>query len=563
MRRWIAGALALILIGGIAAALAWCSSDPPLPSSTVSVTVAARGLDALVIEREIVVPIEESLRSIEGASLRSVSRSGVGTVTLVCGSDPDATLIAEVRDRVSALGQVHAGAEPPTVSRFATPALTRWFTIGGDRRRANETSEALRRRLEAISLTSARVSGATEPEVRVELDLDRMNAMAISLTDVLRALDQSAASPAGRIDSHELRVGLSARESAADLADLVVTAGERVVRVRDVATVSETLARPSRAWSGEEIVAVGAFVMPWADPPANDVDAAAAELEGVRPFGRDARLETGRLLTPAGTSLEERWRLAREIGPELRALPGVSDVLVLVERDVTRIVLARSTPSASREDLEALLRTVARHPGAAYVADDAHVRVRVACLERAQAFDVATELRERLRRTPDLFGAELLDRNEPEVAFRVDHARIADAGVSLRDVVAAFETSSAEGLAVANVVTGDGESTVRVRVDTEGDPTRVTRLTFAGASGPVRLDALASLENRFTPSRLLRVDRQPSAELDVVGDPSEDTDERFERVERVARSTELPAGCSIVVDRDLSQPGLAIPSEQR
>lgn len=543
MRKWIAGALALFGFVALAAALAWCSPTEP-QRGTLLVTVASPGRGAQDLERDVVIPVEEAIAALEGVELRSVSREGVATVEIEYTPEPNFALIDEIRTRVAALA-LPDDIEPPSIQRTDLSHPRRWLVVG-----ATAAANDLRSRIERLDgMGAALICGELEQESSVVLDPSRLAAHDLRVADVMRALETSAIDvPSGRLEGGAGELAIRATGGAFDssVADLLVGSRSGTpVRLADVGTVSDGFAQPDcLAWRGGRIVALRVYLQSGAADAALDaVDAEAAEAESVSVFGAGGRIETGRVLSVSGTPREERWRLAERLGPELRALPGVRDVLLLVEDESTSVVIARETESSTADELRAVLETVASHPGAAYVPDGA-ARARVLGPERDQALRIADDLVDRLHRDPELLGAVRVDRDEPEIAARIDRAKMLELHADAREVEELLAATSDRGLSIRTFGLRD-ERRITVRVDVGPDRARAADLRVDASHGTTRLGDFVTFEQRVAPGRLLRCGGRRCVELEAFGDPSEDIDDTIERLETVARSLDLPPGYTI------------------
>lgn len=239
---------------------------PDVSYPTITVRGSYTGAAPLEVEREIVEPLEQVLRTVEGVvSVESVSRPGYAEIYLQFrwGSDLD-TATQRVRERL-ALVQLREGLPPPRILRY-DPALDAVFRIALSGRSSESLGRYARDEL-APALSSStgvalvRVRGGSEALVRVEVDPDALARHGISIERVeerLRAENLSLVG--GRLNDHGREVLIrtdNELHSLQDLRELVLARdGDVFIRLRHLATVERTVEPPDTytTWNGEESV---------------------------------------------------------------------------------------------------------------------------------------------------------------------------------------------------------------------------------------------------------------------------------------------------------------------
>lgn len=217
---------------------------PMIHVSTVYPGVAPKDMETLVTR-----VIEEEIYKIPDiTNLTSTSDMGYSSIIAEFESSTDPTeALQQVREKVDlAAPKLPADAEDPVLSEFN---FADWpimqVNISGeyDLVRLKEVAERLQDRLEQVpSILEVRLSGGLEREVRVDVDLARLQYYEVAFTDVINAISaENVTIPGGAIDvgSQAFLVRVAGEFQTTDvIGDVVVKLmGGRPVYVRDVATV--------------------------------------------------------------------------------------------------------------------------------------------------------------------------------------------------------------------------------------------------------------------------------------------------------------------------------------
>ena len=237
------------------------------------------------VETQITQQIESQFATLKSIrNIQSVSKSGISLVTLefYWGTQMDQVLL-EVREKLDDLSYaLPESAGRPNLLRFdpaADPIMTLVVTA---RRLENpknqrDATEALmelknfvtfivKRRLEQINgIAQAVILGGLEREIRVIVDINRLNSMGIALNQVAQALDRNnwTQRSAGTIRKGLFRYSFRAIGQFQDVEDIQKTiVGHKpngaVISLSDVASVLSTYRERSgfTNWNGREIVAL-------------------------------------------------------------------------------------------------------------------------------------------------------------------------------------------------------------------------------------------------------------------------------------------------------------------
>ena len=224
-------------------------SFPELPIPMIAVNTMYPGVSPADIESQITRVIEEDLSTISEIDvLTSTSVEGYSSIVAEFGTAINLDeALQKVREKVDlAKPDLPADAEEPSILEFnfsEVPIMQ--VNLSGEYGlvRLKELGEDLQDRLEQIpNVLRADLRGGLEREVKVEVDLVRLQFYGLALNDVVDAIrEENVNVPGGSIDvgsaKYLLRVD-GEFDDPAVIEDLVVTmSGGRPVYVRDVANV--------------------------------------------------------------------------------------------------------------------------------------------------------------------------------------------------------------------------------------------------------------------------------------------------------------------------------------
>jgi HAE1 family hydrophobic/amphiphilic exporter-1 len=347
----------LVLLGVISIPRLGLDLFPRVEFPIVTVTTVLDGAAPDTVEREISQVLEESVNTIEGIrNLRSTSSDSLSLLFIEFELECDIQVKAqEVREKVAAVrGHLPRDIEPPVVSRIdpdASPIIAVMLAGPHAIRTLSEFADKrIKPRLEHIpGVGSVEVAGNRPREIRIWVDPIKLSGYALSVDDVLSALQREHVElPGGRIETQrrEYTIKTKGKLASADLFGAVVVfehAG-RVIHLRDVARVEDGMAEERtasylngrrgvalliRRQSGENTVAVA--------------DAVKAQLDIIR---RDL---------PAGYEIIEAMDLSRFIRTALHdvavdlawgALLASIVVLLFLRNVRTTLIAAIAIPSS-------------------------------------------------------------------------------------------------------------------------------------------------------------------------------------------------------------------------
>jgi multidrug efflux pump subunit AcrB len=316
-----------IAAGAVALLVTPREEDPQIVVPVADVVVDVPGASALEVERQVVIPLEQIVRRIDGIEhVYSMSRRGQAVVTarFYVGEDREDSLV-----KLHSALQQHRDEIPPQVADWTVkpvsiddvPVLA--VTLHSERlddhalRRIAEEIEA---RLQQVPETGpTEIFGGRPRQLQVRVDSTRLSSRGLSFTAVERALAAAAtAVTAGTGLAHDRVLTVEQSPVAPDagaLRELVIgaTAGQPV-HLGEVATVTDGPAEPGayvRFCAG----AAGSAGLDHRSPPRSAVTLAVAKRRGANAVGVTEelrrRLEELRAeVLPA----DVQWTITRDTG---------------------------------------------------------------------------------------------------------------------------------------------------------------------------------------------------------------------------------------------------------
>src|ERR671915_359413 len=244
---------AIVVIGGVSVFQLGIDRYPRIETPVVSVTTTNPGATPESIEAEVTDRIEAAVNTVAGIDeLRSTSTEGQSRVTITFDLTKNPDIAAqEVRAKVDpVIRNLPETADPPVVQKQDPDAMPIMFLSVSAPMPAVELTSYLeqnvQKRLESVNGVGEVVMyGARRRQIQVKIDPDRLNAYALSTSDVAAALRaQNLELPGGRLEqgTKELSVRTVGRLQRPDeFLDVVVATRENTpIRIRDLGTVEDT-----------------------------------------------------------------------------------------------------------------------------------------------------------------------------------------------------------------------------------------------------------------------------------------------------------------------------------
>ncbi len=243
---------AAVVFGTVAATRIGISQMPDVDFPTISVTVNWEGASPEVIEGDVVDIVEEALAQVEGVrSITSSSKQNQASITLELDLSRNVDLaLQDVQTKVAQAAQrLPKNMDPPVIAKTNPedqPIM--WVALFGPyspQMLADYARYEVKERFQtAPGVGEVIMGGYLERNVRVWLDAEQLDARALTVTDVLRALQlQHVELPAGQITADTREVNVRVLGEALDLDTfrqiVVGKAGVSPVYLRDVALVED------------------------------------------------------------------------------------------------------------------------------------------------------------------------------------------------------------------------------------------------------------------------------------------------------------------------------------
>lgn len=222
---------------------------PNFELDIVTVQVLWSGASAEDVERNITIPIEQELKSVNFIDeVVSISDQGIASIRIVVEENADIGRVKdEVQQKVDGLRNLPENSEKPVVQE-----LTRYDDIAKIVVTGGHNLEELRpwvrkyeRELLELGIKKVEITGLPEQEIAIQVPSSQLHALDLSLTEVAEHIaEQSRDLPAGKLgqgqSTRQVRA-LGQQRTAEGFAQLnLITAQDgRMVKLGDVATVEE------------------------------------------------------------------------------------------------------------------------------------------------------------------------------------------------------------------------------------------------------------------------------------------------------------------------------------
>lgn len=251
--------LAVLVFGAFSAQMLPLSLMPDISYPKLTVRTDYDGAAPAEVENNVSRPLEEVLGVVTGVTrIESVSRAGYSDVILEFGWDTemdDANQdVLEILDQVTP--SLPDGVDQPLILRYdptLDPVLTlslegvgdRYLGAGGLGRLRRVADQEVRRLLEPVEgVAAVRIKGGLEEQISVDLDEGQMRRTGVGIDTVLSRLSAENINLAGgQLEDGRTRYLVRTVNEFRNLSDIgeivIARQGDRDVRLRDLATVSE------------------------------------------------------------------------------------------------------------------------------------------------------------------------------------------------------------------------------------------------------------------------------------------------------------------------------------
>ncbi|MBX2813883.1 MAG: efflux RND transporter permease subunit [Myxococcales bacterium] len=251
--------LIIVLLGGVSWQRIQTNMLPDIDLPSITVATEYRGASPEVMERLVTQIVEEIVATVPGVvEIRSESAQGVSSVTVTFGWGTNIDVAAlDLRSRLEdELSELPEDISRPQIRKFdirSFPVVLLGIASKLDPVKLTELVENhIRHRFSRIpNIAQADLWGEYPREVRIELKLEQIKALNLSLNQVVSALkDANLDLPAGEIEQGRHRVVLRAPAEFSSLDEIrhtvVAVQDGALITIGQIATVNDTYQKLTR-----------------------------------------------------------------------------------------------------------------------------------------------------------------------------------------------------------------------------------------------------------------------------------------------------------------------------
>jgi multidrug efflux pump subunit AcrB len=263
----------VLLVGGLFAAVRMTQEVfPAFDLDLVTVSVPYPGASPEEVEEGIVLVVEEAVRALEGVKeVTATAAEGLGSVVIELEENADAQkALLDVQEAVARVRTFPVDAEEPNISLLLHRHDVMSLQIYGavEEFVLRDLAEQVRDRLfQEPGITQVDLRGARATEIHVEIAQKDLRRYGLTLSGVAARLRNTALDlPGGKVETPGGEVLLRVKERrdwAREFAEIpiVTTAAGAVVRLGDVARVSEGFedAQRSASYNGQRAVGLAVY----------------------------------------------------------------------------------------------------------------------------------------------------------------------------------------------------------------------------------------------------------------------------------------------------------------
>ena len=251
--------LAFLLVAGLSAYINIPKeSEPDVPIPVIYVSVRHEGISPEDAERQLLRPLEQQLRSIEGIKeMKSSASSGHASVVLEFYVDIDITnALIDVREQVNqAKSKLPQDSDEPVVKQVTlateNPALTILLSGEAPERAMITLARLMQDKLEGFAeILEVNIGGDREDMVEILVDPLLMESYQLNMTDIYSLISRNnRLVAAGVLDNGKGRFPIkvpSVFSSVKDVLEMPIkVTGDKVITFADVAQIRRTFKDPS------------------------------------------------------------------------------------------------------------------------------------------------------------------------------------------------------------------------------------------------------------------------------------------------------------------------------
>ena len=266
--------IALVVIGGLSYTRLGVDLMPDITLPIVAVTVANPGVGPEEMESQVTKPIEDVLSTLNGLDkLYSTSAEGISLIVAQFVLEKDAQQAAsEVREKVATIrNTLPREIIEPIIDKFdpsAVPVVSFGVQSKGSAMSLPQLRTYIEDKIQPLiqqvdGVGAVTIIGGLEREIQVEVDLNKMNALGISIAQVTQAIrGENLNLPAGRVTekSQDFLIRTKAEfRSLQEMLDITVaTVAGNPVYLKDIGTARDgtKTKRTISRLNGQEDIAI-------------------------------------------------------------------------------------------------------------------------------------------------------------------------------------------------------------------------------------------------------------------------------------------------------------------
>lgn len=245
-------------------------SWPAVDFAIATITTNYKGASPEDIEALITKPIEDEIRAVSGIKdIKSISQTGQSVIVVRADMDnvDEVKVMDDIQKAVQRVSKLPSDLEQQPnfleIKSAEFPAIEIAVVGSGENRLRDRIADLLKEEIEDIdAVKDVRPSGFRNREFTVELDMAKLNAMNIGVSEVLaKAQSRNISTPGGDMKSSTEKrlVRLDAKvKTAEELGELVIRSNfaGQIVRLKDVAKAIDGAEDPKTltTWNGQEAV---------------------------------------------------------------------------------------------------------------------------------------------------------------------------------------------------------------------------------------------------------------------------------------------------------------------
>ena len=225
-------------------------SWPTLAFNHIEVSIAYPGATPKEVEESIIAKVEEQVSSLDGVrAVKSIAAPGIASVRIEVKSGTDIPqALDEIESAVSRIQTFPVGARRPEITEMTSRQSIIRLVVYGDiaERSLKELAYQIEDGLAALpNVSLVETSGVRDYEISIEVALNRLRALGLTLDDIAAAVRRSSVDlSAGHIDTaaEQVRIrSLGQRYVQRDFEEIVVLSRSdgTVVRLDDIADVRD------------------------------------------------------------------------------------------------------------------------------------------------------------------------------------------------------------------------------------------------------------------------------------------------------------------------------------